>query len=40
MKQLVEDTLVMALTAIAFVAFLAMACYLHDSLEYIPNPIK
>jgi len=40
MKQFAEEALIMALTAVAFVAFLAMACYLHDSLEYMPNPIK
>jgi hypothetical protein len=37
MKQFVEDTLVMVLTVVAFVAFLAMACYLHDTFKYIPQ---
>lgn len=37
MNQFVEEALIMALTVIASVAFIAMACYLHDSLEYIPK---
>lgn len=37
MKQLAEEALIMALTVIAFLAFLAMACYLHDSFEYVPK---
>ena len=37
MKQLAEEALIMALTVIAVLAFLAMACYLHDSFEYVPK---
>jgi len=37
MKQFAEETLIMVLTAVAFVAFIAMACYLHDTFEYIPQ---
>lgn len=37
MKQFAEETLIMVLTAVAFVAFIAMACYIHDTFEYIPQ---
>ena len=37
MKQFAEETLIMVLTTVAFVAFLAMACYIHDTFEYLPQ---
>jgi hypothetical protein len=37
MKQFAEEALIIVLTAIASVAFIAMACYIHDSIEYIPK---
>jgi len=36
MKHFAEEALIMVLAAMAFVAFIAMACHIHDSIEYIP----